>query len=197
MATPPILPGADPPLPPVPITGGGLLLTRAHARHRNGLANSSGLVGLSLMLRLWGIATGVFEEPLQSWQGQSGSWIGSWQCYEFDERRGFVGTSNRMTQPTYGPLANVFPGPGPGPGPGLGVRGADHHARVAGMLGHSVTWAMTGGDLPSEALRVELSPTVRDSSGLAARALAPLPHGTTATPWRRRPYGVRGFPASG
>lgn len=139
-----------------------LLLASADARRPEGLANSSGLVGRNLLLHLWGIATGVFEDPLQSWQGHSGSWIGSWQFYESDDRRGFAGTSKWMTQPTYGPLANVFPGPG------LGVWGPDHHARVAEMLGHAVTWAMTGDDLPSEANRVELSPTVQDSSGLAA-----------------------------
>ncbi len=142
-----------------------LLLASASDRYRDGLANSSGLVGRNLLLHSWGIATGVFEEQLESWQGHSGSWIGSWQFYESDERRGFVGTSKWMTQPTYGPLAQVLPAPG------FGVWGPDHHRRLEELLGRSVTWAMTCDDLPSEDNRVELSTTMTDSSGFPAPKL--------------------------
>ena len=56
----------------------------------DGLANSSGLVGRRLMMHPFAVATGVFDEPLETWRGNVGSRIHSLQFYETDESRGFV-----------------------------------------------------------------------------------------------------------
>jgi hypothetical protein len=84
------------------------------------------------------------------------------QFYESDAARGFVGTSKWHLEPGAGPLTLVLPGPG------LGVWGVDHHLHLAERLGHTLAWAITGDDLPSEANRVVLSDSLRDPSGFAA-----------------------------
>ena len=42
------------------------------------------------MMHPFAVATGVFDEPLETWRGNVGSRIHSLQFYETDERRGFV-----------------------------------------------------------------------------------------------------------
>jgi choline dehydrogenase-like flavoprotein len=138
-----------------------LLLASANERYPDGLANSSGLLGRNLMLHTWAMVTGIFEEPLESWRGHRSS-VGCMQFYESDETRGFVGTAKWHLEPGAGPLTQALPAPG------LGVWGDDHHTRVAEMLGHTLTWAITGDDLPSEANRVVLSDNLQDPSGFAA-----------------------------
>lgn len=138
-----------------------LLLASATEQCPDGLANSSGLLGRNLMVHGWAVVTGIFDEPLESWRGQRSS-VGCMQFYESDESRGFVGTSKWHSEPGGGPLAQALPAPG------LGAWGPEHHARVAERLGHALDWAITGDDMPSEENRVELSDTLRDSSGFAA-----------------------------
>lgn len=138
-----------------------LLLASANERHPDGLANRSGLLGRNLMLHTWALVTGIFEEPLESWRGHR-STLGCMQFYESDAARGFVGTSKWHLEPGAGPLTLVLPGPG------LGVWGVDHHLHLAERLGHTLAWAITGDDLPSEANRVVLSDSLRDPSGFAA-----------------------------
>ncbi len=141
-----------------------LLLASSDERNPDGLANSSGLVGRNLMLHTWALVTGIFDEPLESWRGHRSS-VGCMQFYESDESRGFVGTSKWHLEPGAGPLGLMLPAPG------FGVWGEEHHARLAERLGHVIDWGITGDDLPSEANRVVLSDTLRDSSGFAAPKL--------------------------
>ena len=54
----------------------------------DGLANSSGLVGRRLMMHPLTTVLGVFDDELESWQGQKGSTIQSLEFYETDESRG-------------------------------------------------------------------------------------------------------------
>ena len=151
-----------------------ILLTSACSRFPDGLANGSGLLGRNLMFHLHGIVNAVFEEPMQSWRGHFGSWIGSCEFYESDESRGFVGCGKWSTGPTGGPLMQALPGPG------AGVWGRAHHAHVAEHLGHGVFWAVIGEELASEENRVELSGTLTDSSGIPApKIFYRIPDNTT------------------
>ena len=49
-----------------------LLLLSGSGAHPDGLANSSGLVGKRLMMHPFANVGGLFEENLESWQGQFG-----------------------------------------------------------------------------------------------------------------------------
>ena len=66
---------------------------------------------------------GLFDEDLESWQGQFGCSIESFEFYETDERRGFVRGAKWGLAPTFGPINAALPsraghaGLGPGPPP--------------------------------------------------------------------------------
>jgi choline dehydrogenase-like flavoprotein len=137
-----------------------LLLASANDRFPDGLANRSGLVGRNLMLHHHGFATGTFAEPLETWRGQNGSWINSYQFYESDDSHGAPGTV-RWTMCGLGasPLHTAL-GLGPaGWGPG-------HHEALAADLGRTLGWYLCVEDIPSQENRVELSATQTDSAGL-------------------------------
>ncbi|MEO8509839.1 MAG: GMC family oxidoreductase [Chloroflexota bacterium] len=140
-----------------------LLLLSANARHPDGLANSSGLVGKRLMMHPFANVAGVFDEPLMSWQGQFGDMIESLQFYETDDQRGFVRGARWALAPTGGPINTALPSRA-----GTQVWGPDHHLHVKSHLGHGANWGLFGEDLPDEANRVSLSDSVTDSSGIAA-----------------------------
>ena len=93
----------------VVLAAGGLgtpriLLQSTSARHPDGLANSSGLVGKNLMVHVQTFVIGRFEEPVQAWQGTWGGAVSSRQFYETDPAndylRGFVMSIN----PGWSPL---------------------------------------------------------------------------------------------
>ena len=140
-----------------------LLLLSASARHPDGLANSSGLVGKRLMMHPFANVAGLFEEPLMSWQGQFGDLIESLEFYETDEKRGFVRGARWGLAPTGGPINTALPSRA-----GEQVWGPDHHLHVKSHLGHGANWGLFAEDLPDEANRVTLSPTVTDGAGIAA-----------------------------
>jgi choline dehydrogenase-like flavoprotein len=139
-----------------------LLLASASPHFPDGLANRSGQVGSNLMFHPQAAVVGYFDEQLQSWGGHAGSWLGSWQFYEPDERRGFLGSAKWQTGPTGGPLAHAVPSAG------RAIWGHDHHRIVAQRLGRGISLVITGEDLPNPANRVSLSQSLADSSGLAA-----------------------------
>ena len=85
--------------------------------HPDGLANSSGLVGRRLMMHPFANVAGLFDEDLESWQGQFGCSIESFEFYETDERRGLR------------PRRQVGPGPDLRPD----QRGAAEPGRLAGL----------------------------------------------------------------
>ena len=138
-----------------------LLLLSASPSHRDGLANSSGLVGR--MMHPFANVAGLFDEPLMSWQGQFGDLIESLEFYETDEKRGFVRGARWGLAPTGGPVGTALPARA-----GEQVWGPDHHVHVKTHLGHGANWGLFAEDLPDEANHITLSSTVADSSGLAA-----------------------------
>ena len=137
-----------------------LLLASASDVMPDGLANSSGLVGRRLMMHPLTTVLGVFDDELESWQGQKGSTIQSLEFYETDESRGFVRGGRWALGGASGPLAVAFANGG--------TWGPDHHRTFRERFGHTAQWALIGEDLPDEANRVELSATLVDASGVPA-----------------------------
>jgi choline dehydrogenase-like flavoprotein len=137
-----------------------LLLASASAAQPEGLANSSGLVGRRLMMHPLTTVLAVFDEELESWQGQKGSSIQSLEFYLTDESRGFVRGARWALGGAGGPLAAALANGG--------TRGAGHHLAMRERFGHTATWILLAEDLPDEANHVELSATLADSSGIVA-----------------------------
>lgn len=138
-----------------------LLLMSADAHHPDGLANSSGLVGRRLMTHPFAVVTGIFEENLDSWQGQFGAQINSQQFYETDADRGFVRGALWSLSPTGGPLLHALPQRA-----GDQIWGAEHHASFRRRFGRGAAWSIFGEDLPDEENRVELDKAATDAAGL-------------------------------
>jgi choline dehydrogenase-like flavoprotein len=140
-----------------------LLLLSTTPAQPDGLANSSGLVGRRLMMHPFANVGGLFDEDLQSWQGQFGCSIESFQFYETDEHRNFVRGAKWGLAPTFGPINAALPSRA-----GTQAWGLEHHLHVRSHLGRGANWGLFGEDLPAEANQVSLSATLRDSSGIAA-----------------------------
>jgi choline dehydrogenase-like flavoprotein len=130
----------------------------------SGIANSSGLVGRGLMLHPYASVTGLFDEPLASWQGHSGASLQSLQFYGTDPDLDFVRGSRWSLAPSGGPLRAALGRAGQ-------EWGAGHHRHVAERLGRSAHLCLLAEDLPEDDNRVELSDSVRDSSGIPAPKL--------------------------
>ena len=134
-----------------------LLLHSSSPQHPNGLANSTGLVGKNLMVHIQSFATGLFDEPLQAWQGTWGGTVATRQFYETDPNRdylrGFVMTGCTGWSPLNLAL-QVVPW------------GAAHHTVMDRHLNHEMALFLCGEDLPNEANRVELDWDNLDGSGM-------------------------------
>jgi choline dehydrogenase-like flavoprotein len=143
-----------------------LLLNSACAQFPDGVANSSGLVGKRLMVHPFANVMGYFEDPLASYRGHWGSKITCYEFYESDDSRGFARGAKWSLAPTGGPLSAALPTRA-----GHQAWGAAHHQQVSAILGRTASWGVFGEDLPDEANRVELDPTLTDSSGIPAPRL--------------------------
>ncbi len=141
-----------------------LLLASADDRYRDGLANSSGLVGKRLMMHPFSTVLGLFEDDLQSWEGPWGQSIHSLEFYETDERRGFVRGAKWGLQPSGGPVSMTRSYPfGDNP-----IWGEGFHEGIRKRLGRSAMWGIIAEDLPDERNRIELHPELKDADGVPA-----------------------------
>ena len=123
----------------------GCCCCRRRPRIPDGLANSSGLVGKRLMIHPFANVAGLFDEDLESWQGQFGCSIESFEFYETDEKRGFVRGAKWGLAPTFGPINAALPSRA-----GSQVWGPEHHLHVRSHLGRGANWGLFGEDLPDE-----------------------------------------------
>ncbi|WP_032402311.1 GMC family oxidoreductase [Rhodococcoides fascians] len=142
-----------------------LLLLSESKAHPNGLGNSSGLVGRRLMMHPYAAATGVYDEPLESWLGPSGHSIQSFEFYETKADRGFVRGAKWQVMPSGGPLGLRA---GYSDSPLEEAWGANFHRRVKKTTGHSFEWGLTAEDLPDDNNRVTLDSSLTDSDGIAS-----------------------------
>jgi choline dehydrogenase-like flavoprotein len=152
-----------------------LLQLSKTAKFPDGLANSSGLVGKRLMMHPFSAVLGVFNDPLDSWQGPFGQMIDSFQFYESDEKRGFKRGAKWGVMPGGGPLgATSFVGTKVFGNDGAKVEdswGANLHKLVDRRFNHMMVYGIIGEDLPEESNRVELDSELTDSDGIAAPKL--------------------------
>jgi choline dehydrogenase-like flavoprotein len=118
------------------------------------------------MMHPFANVAGLFDEDLESWQGQFGCSIESFEFYETDERRGFVRGAKWGLAPTFGPINAALPSRA-----GSQAWGPDHHLHVRSHLGRGANWGLFGEDLPDAANRMVLSSTMTDSSGIPAPEL--------------------------
>jgi choline dehydrogenase-like flavoprotein len=137
-----------------------LLLLSAGPLFPDGLANRSGLVGRRLMVHPYASATGVYEQPLESWSGPYGHPLHSLEFYETNHARGFDGGAKWAAMPVGGPLAHARLDPDRAL--------CDHHALMDELMGHAFVWGVMAEDLPREDNRVELDPQATDSDGVQA-----------------------------
>ena len=136
-----------------------LLLLSESKAHPNGLGNSSGLVGRRLMMHPYAAATGVYDEPLESWLGPSGHAIQSFEFYETKAERGFVRGGKWQVMPSGGPLGLRA---GYSDSPLEEAWGASFHRRVKKTVGRSFEWGITAEDLPDPENRVVIDPNLTD-----------------------------------
>jgi choline dehydrogenase-like flavoprotein len=141
-----------------------LLLLSASDRYRDGLANSSGLVGRRLMMHPFGTVVGLFDEDLGSTHGPWGQHIHSLEFYETDASRGFVRGAKWGLQPTGGPVSMTRGYPWGD----NAIWGAGFHEGIRKRLGRSAMWGIIAEDLPDEANRVVLDAVLKDGDGIPA-----------------------------
>ena len=142
-----------------------LLLLSASDAHPDGLANSSGLVGRNLMMHPYAAASGVYDDPLESYVGPSGHAIQTFEFYETQQDRGFVRGAKWQVMPSGGPLGLRA---GYSDAALDDVWGDNFHRRIKKVTGHTFEWGITAEDLPDPENRVVLDSTLTDSDGIAA-----------------------------
>ena len=142
-----------------------ILLMSESARHPDGLANSSGLVGKYLMLNGHVATYALFDEPLNEYK--------SIQCtrivmdyYETDPKRGYYGGGGIDARP----LINSFPimfalGGLP---PGSPSWGAEYKRLLAHNFTRNVALLSNGTSLPQERNNITLDPELKDAYGRPA-----------------------------
>ena len=157
------------------------------ARHPDGLANSSGLVGKRLMMHPFANVGGLFDEDLESWQGQFGCSIESFEFYETDESRGFVRGAKWGLAPTFGPINAALPSraghPDLGPGPPPPRQGAPRPRRELGPVRRGPARRGQPGDAVVDAHRRRRASRRPRSTTRSARTRAGC---STSTSRRRR-----------
>lgn len=133
-----------------------LLLNSASSMFPDGLANSSGKVGLNYMRHTTGSVYASFNEPVRMWRGTTMAGIIQDEAVN-DPSRGFVGGYELETLSLGLPFMAAFLDPG--------AWGRDFAARMDTYENMAGMW-IVGEDMPQESNRVELDPEVKDANGL-------------------------------
>jgi choline dehydrogenase-like flavoprotein len=137
-----------------------LLLLSHSSRFPRGLANGSDLVGRNATFHEYSAAVGVFDDPIYAWAGGGYVAASSFQFYEHDEKRGFVGGCHIAAAGVGIPLPINWSLPNR---PMWGARAKQmdrdyyNHTFAIGMVLH---------DMPQHENRVELDDNVKDAWGL-------------------------------
>ena len=139
-----------------------LLLNSTSAQFPDGLANSSGLVGKNLMLHCMTLTAGVFDKPMNGWQGPIGCSVWSKEFYETDPARGYARGYTMEILRGSGPVSTALGGVLRGALPW----GKGHHSVFRQIFDRSAIIVAVGEDLPEECNRVVLDPAHPDSSGM-------------------------------
>jgi len=147
-----------------------LLLLSRSGHFPYGLANGSDLVGRNLTLHEYSAAIGVFDEPIHAWAGGGYIAASSFQFYEHDDRRGFVGGSHIASAGVGIPLPinwNL---------PDRPMWGTEAKRMDRDCYDHSFAVGMVLHDMPQHTNRVELDERVTDAWGLPVARITLRPH---------------------
>jgi choline dehydrogenase-like flavoprotein len=147
-----------------------LLLLSRSGRFPNGLANGSDLVGRNVTFHEYSAAVGVFDDPVYAWAGGGYVSASSFQHYEHDERRGFVGGGHIAAAGVGIPLPINWHLPG-APSWGAEAKRIDREC-----FNHSMAVAMVVHDMPRHENRVDLDEEVVDAWGLPVARITLEPH---------------------
>jgi choline dehydrogenase-like flavoprotein len=147
-----------------------LLLLSRSARFPNGLANGSDLVGRNVTFHEYSAAVATFEDPIYAWAGGGYVSASSFQFYEHDESRGFVGGGHMATAGVGIPLPINWSLPNR-PAWGAAAKQMDRD-----FFNHSMAAAMVVHDMPQHENRVDLDDTVVDAWGLPVARITLTPH---------------------
>jgi len=147
-----------------------LLLLSRSARFPNGLANGSDLVGRNVTFHEYSAAVATFEDPIYAWAGGGYVSASSFQFYEHDESRGFVGGGHMATAGVGIPLPINWSLPNR-PAWGAAAKQMDRD-----LFNHSMAAAMVVHDMPQHENRVDLDDTVTDAWGLPVARITLTPH---------------------
>jgi choline dehydrogenase-like flavoprotein len=138
-----------------------LLLNSGSSRFKDGLANSSGLVGKYLMFNTYFGVTAEFEHPLNEFKSVQNTRL-VLDFYETDPRRGFYGGGGIDARFDKYPITFALgglPADAPTWGPGF--------ARALGeQFTRSMYFGTHGTSLPLESNNVTLDPVLKDAWGL-------------------------------
>ena len=138
-----------------------LLLLSANNTFRDGLANSSGLVGRYLMSHPTWQVFGTFAEPINGHKGMQMGHLMVQDYYQPDRRRGcargFVLLSYMMTPITYANLSGSFYGA--------------EFKQFLHEYAHTAAWWAHAEGLPHQDNTVTLDPEVKDARGLPVARL--------------------------
>jgi choline dehydrogenase-like flavoprotein len=138
-----------------------LLLMSADARHPDGLANSSGLVGRNLMFNTYAEVHAVFEHELNEYKSVQVTRIVH-DFYDSDPKRGFYGGGGLDGRIGPNPIAwSVF---APPPERSWGRE----FKKLLEAMPRAMVVATHGTSLPLESNRVDLDPELKDAWGLPA-----------------------------
>lgn len=137
-----------------------LLLLSRSKRFPNGLANGSDLVGRNVTFHEYSASVGLFDDPIYAWAGGGYVSASSFQFYEHDDNRDFVGGGHIAAAGVGIPLPINWGLPGR-PTWGAAAKQIDRD-----YFNHSMAVAMVVHDMPQHDNRVDLDDTVVDAWGL-------------------------------
>jgi choline dehydrogenase-like flavoprotein len=147
-----------------------LLLLSCSGRFPHGLANGSDLVGRNATFHEYSAAVGVFDDPIYAWAGGGYVAASSYEFYEHDDARGFVGGCHIAAAGVGIPLPITWSLPDR-PAWGAQAKQIDrdfyNHSFAVGMVLH---------DMPQHDNRVELDDQVKDAWGLPVARITHKPH---------------------
>jgi choline dehydrogenase-like flavoprotein len=147
-----------------------LLLLSCSGRFPHGLANGSDLVGRNATFHEYSAAVGVFDDPIYAWAGGGYVAASSYDFYEHDDARGFVGGCHIAAAGVGIPLPINWSLPDR-PAWGAQAKQIDrdfyNHSFAVGMVLH---------DMPQHDNRVELDDQVKDAWGLPVARITHKPH---------------------
>jgi choline dehydrogenase-like flavoprotein len=141
-----------------------LLLNSRSRQFPDGLANRNGLVGRNLMFHPYGMVMGLFDEPLDGYQGPTGCGLMSHEFYETDRARGFVRGFSFELLRGFGPVTTALWGLTSG----RVSWGPDHHRGFGEVIDRMAGLIAICEDLPEEHNRVVLDPDLTDGHGIPA-----------------------------